>query len=118
MENSEKLLLIDEIQMEYQKLFNECKAKHEEVKAGLDEGLKTLAELKESSLDKLDENIISSIDILIKPILLIAKNKVKRIYISSLVVLQKIIKGDHKCIIVKNLSRPNISYLPVNGAPC
>ena len=93
MENSEKLLLIDEIQMEYQKLFNECKAKHEEVKAGLDEGLKTLAELKESSLDKLDENIISSIDILIKPILLIAKNKVKRIYISSLVVLQKIINN-------------------------
>jgi hypothetical protein len=81
MENSEKLLIIDEIQLEYQKLFNECKPKHEQVKAGLDEGLKILSELKESSLDKLDENIKSSIDKLIEPILLIAENKVKRIYI-------------------------------------
>ena len=87
----EKLLLIDEIQVEYQKLFNECKQKHEEVKSGLDEGLKVLEELKESPLEKLEENIETSIDKLINPIILISKNKVKRIYISSLVVLQKII---------------------------
>ena len=47
MENSEKLLIIDEIEVEYQKLFNECKAKHEQVKAGLDEGLNILSKLKE-----------------------------------------------------------------------
>ena len=91
MEKQEKLLIIDEIQVEYQKLFNECKPKHEEVKAGLDEGLNVLNKLKESPLEKLDENIESSIDKLINPILLIADKKVKRIYISSLAVLQKII---------------------------
>ena len=108
MENSEKLLIIDEIQLEYQKLFNECKPKHEQVKAGLDEGLKILSELKESSLDKLDENIKSSIDKLIEPILLIAENKVKRIYISSLVVLQKIITNS---LISKSQSRVIIKSL-------
>ena len=91
MENSEKLLIIDEIQVEYQKLFNECKPKHEEVKAGLDQGLNILNELKESPLEKLEENMKSSIDKLINPILLIGEKKVKRIYITSLTVLQKII---------------------------
>ena len=104
----EKLLIIDEIQVDYQKLFNECKAKHEEVKAGLDEGLKVLEELKQSSLDKLDENIKSSIDKLINPIILIARNKVKRIYVSALIVLQKIIINslitkEHSSNIIKSL---------------
>lgn len=104
----EKLLLIDEIQVEYQKLFNECKQKHEEVKSGLDEGLKVLEELKESPLEKLDENIETSIDKLINPIILISKNKVKRIYISSLIVLQKIITNsliskEHSSQIIKSL---------------
>ena len=94
MENSEKLLIIDEIEVEYQKLFNECKPKHEKVKAGLDSGLNTLAQLKESSLDKLDENIKESIDKLISPILLIGQNKVKRIYVTSLIVLYKIISNN------------------------
>ena len=79
MENSEKLLIINEIEVEYQKLFNECKAKHEEVKAGLDEGLNILSQIKDSPLDKLDENIKSSIDKLINPIILLAQNKGKRI---------------------------------------
>ena len=85
------MVIIDEIQVEYQKLFNECKPKHEEVKAGLDQGLNILNELKESPLEKLEENMKSSIDKLINPILLIGEKKVKRIYITSLTVLQKII---------------------------
>ena len=110
MENSEKLLIIDEIQVEYQKLFNECKQKHEEVKVGLDEGLNVLDQLKESPLDKFDENIKSSIDKLINPILLIAEKKVKRIYISSLIVLQKLIinsliSKDQSSLIIKSLEQ-------------
>ena len=104
----EKLLIIDEIQVDYQKLFNECKSKHEEVKSGLDEGLKVLEELKHSPLDKLDENLKSSIDKLINPIILISKNKVKRIYVSALIVLQKIIINslitkEHSSNIIKSL---------------
>ena len=110
MENSEKLLIIDEIQVEYQKLFNECKQKHEQVKSGLDEGLNILAQLKESPLDKFDENIKSSVDQLINPIVLIAQNKVKRIYITSLTVLQKIITNsliskDQSSLIIKSLNQ-------------
>ena len=110
MENSEKLLIIDEIQVEYQKLFNECKQKHEEVKVGLDEGLNVLDQLKESPLDKFDENIKSSIDKLINPILLIAEKKVKRIYISSLIVLQKLIinsliSKEQSSLIIKSLEQ-------------
>ena len=110
MENSEKLLIIDEIQVEYQKLFNECKAKHEQVKAGLDEGLNILAQLKDSPLDKLDDEIKSSIDKLINPIILIAQNKVKRIYITSITVLQKIINNsliskEQSCLLIKSLSQ-------------
>ena len=93
MENSEKLLIIDEIEVEYQKLFNECKAKHEQVKAGLDEGLNILSKLKESPLDELDNKIKESIEKLISPILLIAEKKVKRIYVTSLTVLHKIISN-------------------------
>ena len=110
MENSEKLLIIDEIEVEYQKLFNECKQKHEEVKAGLDEGLNILSQIKDSPLDKLDENIKSSIDKLINPIILIAQKKVKRIYISSLIVLQKIINNsliskEQTSLIIKSLQQ-------------
>ena len=110
MENSEKLLILDEIEVEYQKLFNECKQKHEEVKAGLDEGLNILSQIKDSPLDKLDENIKSSIDKLINPIILIAQNKVKRIYISSLIVLQKIINNsliskEQTSLIIKSLQQ-------------
>ena len=93
MENSEKLLIIDEIEVEYQKLFNECKPKHEQVKAGLDEGLNILSQLKESPLDEFDNKIKESIEKLINPIILIAEKKVKRIYVTSLVVLQKIISN-------------------------
>ena len=93
MENSEKLLIIDEIEVEYQKLFNECKPKHEQVKAGLDEGLNILSNLKQSPLEEIDEKIKESIEKLISPIILIAQNKVKRIYITSLIVLQKIISN-------------------------
>ena len=93
MENSDKLLIIDEIFVEYQKLFNECKPKHEQVKAGLDEGLNILSQLKESPLDEFDSKIKESIEKLISPILLIAEKKVKRIYITSLLVLQKIISN-------------------------
>ena len=95
MENTDKLLMIDEIQVEYQKLFNECKPKHEQVKAGLDEGLNILSQLKESPLDEIDSKIKESIEKLISPILLIAQNKVKRIYITSLTVLLKIISNSH-----------------------
>ena len=110
MENSEKLLIIDEIQVEYQKLFNECKAKHEQVKAGLDEGLNILSQLKDSPLDKLDDDIKSNIDKLINPILLIAQNKVKRIYISSITVLQilinnSLISKEQSNLIIKSLSQ-------------
>ena len=108
MENSEKLLIIDEIEVEYQKLFNECKPKHEQVKAGLDEGLNILSNLKQSPLDEINEKLIESIEKLISPILLIAQNKVKRIYVTSLIVLQKIISNS---LIDKNLSSSIIESL-------
>ena len=108
MENSEKLLIIDEIEVEYQKLFNECKPKHEKVKAGLDEGLNILSSLKQSPLDEIDEKIKESIEKLISPIILIAQNKVKRIYVTSLIVLQKIISNS---LITKDLSSSIIQSL-------
>ena len=108
MENSEKLLIIDEIEVEYQKLFNECKPKHEQVKAGLDEGLNILSNLKQSPLDEINEKLKESIEKLISPILLIAQNKVKRIYVTSLIVLQKIISNS---LIDKNLSSSIIESL-------
>ena len=89
----EKLSIIDEIQVEYQKLFNECKPKHEQVKAGLDKGLSILTQLKESPLDKIEESIKSSIDNLISPILLISENKVKRIYVAALKEKKKIVNN-------------------------
>ena len=91
MENTDKLSIVDEIQVEYQKLYNECKPKHEQVKAELDEGLQILSTLKNTPLEKLEQEIKSSVDKLISPILLISENKVKRIYVSSLSVLKKII---------------------------
>ena len=57
MENSDKLLIIDEIEVEYRKLFNECKPKHEKVKSGLDEGLNILSDLKQSPLEEIDAKI-------------------------------------------------------------
>ena len=108
MENSEKLLIIDEIEVEYQKLFNECKPKHEKVKAGLDEGLNILSNLKQSPLEEIDEKIKESIEKLISPIILIAENKVKRIYITSLIVLQKIISNS---LIDKDMSTSIIQSL-------
>ena len=108
MENSEKLLIIDEIEVEYQKLFNECKPKHEQVKAGLDEGLNILSNLKQSPLDEINDKLKESIEKLISPILLIAQNKVKRIYVTSLIVLQKIISNS---LINKDLSSSIIQSL-------
>ena len=108
MENSEKLLIIDEIEVEYKKLFNECKPKHEKVKAGLDEGLNILSNLKQSPLEEIDEKLKESVENLISPIILIAQNKVKRIYITSLIVLQKIISNS---LITKELSSSLIQSL-------
>ena len=110
MENSDKLLIIDEIEVEYRKLFNECKPKHEKVKAGLDEGLKILSDLKQSPLEEIDDKTKESIEKLISPIILIAQNKVKRIYITSLIVLQKIISyslinKDQTTIIIQSLGK-------------
>ena len=110
MENSDKLLIIDEIEVEYRKLFNECKPKHEKVKAGLDEGLNILSNLKQSPLEEIDSKLKESIEKLISPIILIAQNKVKRIYITSLIVLQKIISysllnKDQTTIVIQSLGK-------------
>ena len=84
MKQVDKLSIVEDIEVEYKKLYNECKKKHIEVKNGIDAGLNTLAHLKTLTLSQLDIELKNTVDDLLAPIILASEKQVRKLYVSSL----------------------------------
>ena len=87
----DKLAIVEDIEVEYKKFYNECKQKHTEVKSLIDSGLNVLSNLKTLTKNQLDIELKTSVDELIKPIILANQKKIKKLYISSLAIIKKLV---------------------------
>ena len=91
MKQVDKLSIVEDIEVEYKKLYNECKKKHIEVKNGIDAGLNTLAHLKTLTLSQLDIELKNTVDDLLAPIILASEKQVRKLYVSSLSIIKKLV---------------------------
>ena len=73
MKQVDKLSIVEDIEVEYKKFYNECKKKHTEVKSGIDAGLNVLAHLRTLTIAQLEVELKNSIDDLLAPIIYLAE---------------------------------------------
>ena len=85
--------LINDIESEYKKLGNECKKKYNTIREVIDISLKAISKLKdeERNKEKFKNQLSLSIEILIKPIMIITESKIFKFYFQSIVILKKLV---------------------------
>lgn len=91
MKQVDKLSIVEDIEVEYKKFYNECKKKHTEVKSGIDAGLNVLAHLRTLTIAQLEVELKNSIDDLLAPIILASQKQIKKLYVSSLAIIKKLV---------------------------
>ena len=89
-ENVDKISIIDDIEIDYKKLNNDCKAKHTEAKKGIEDGLNLLLNLRNNP-NQIEIELKKSIDKLLFPIQIASNQKIKRIFVSCLDVIKKLL---------------------------
>ena len=90
-ENDNKISIIDDIEIDYKKLNNDCKAKHTEAKKGIEDGLNLLLNLKNINPNQIEFELKKSVDKLLFPIQIASNQKIKRIFVSCLDVIKKLL---------------------------
>ncbi len=91
--------LINDIESEYKKLGNECKKKYNTIREVIDISLKAISKLKDeqSNKEKFKNQLSLSIEILIKPIMIIIESKIFKFYFQSIVILKKLVTYNFIC---------------------
>ena len=84
-----KISIINDI--DYKKLNNDCKAKHTETKKAIEEGLNLLISLRNVNINQIEIELKKSVDKLLFPIQIASNQKIKRIFVSCLDVIKKLI---------------------------
>ena len=90
-DNDNKISIIDDIEIDYKKLNNDCKAKHTEAKKGIEDGLNLLLNLKNINPNQIEFELKKSVDKLLFPIQIASNQKIKRIFVSCLDVIKKLL---------------------------
>jgi hypothetical protein len=102
---NEKINIIDDLEIEFRKMYNECKKKYSTtrevtlfLKKGIESALKFLSTVKSTQSTNPENGIISfnpeiknSIDILLKPIMHTMETKHSKLFSSSLLIVKKIV---------------------------
>ena len=87
----DKLNMLEDIELEYKKLYNECKKKYTSVRDFIESSLNKIEELKNLNLNNIDSEIKKSIDVLLKPLVSISEAKHSKLYISTLCICKKLV---------------------------
>ena len=88
---NDKISIINDIEIDYKKLNNDCKAKHTETKKAIEEGLNLLISLRNVNINQIEIELKKSVDKLLFPIQIASNQKIKRIFVSCLDVIKKLI---------------------------
>ena len=89
----ERISLINDIETDYKKLGNECKKKYNTIREVIDISLKAISKLKdiENDKEKFKAELSVSIEILIKPIMIITEGKHVKLYLQCIIILKKLV---------------------------
>jgi hypothetical protein len=90
---SERISLISDIETDYKKLGNECKKKYNTIREVIDISLKAISKLKdiENDKEKFKTELSVSIEILIKPMMIITEGKHVKLYLQCIIILKKLV---------------------------
>ena len=88
---NDKISIINDIEIDYKKLNNDCKAKHTETKKEIEEGLNLLISLRNVNINQIEIELKKSVDKLLFPIQIASNQKIKRIFVSCLDVIKKLL---------------------------
>ena len=89
----ERISLINDIETDYKKLGNECKKKYNTIREVIDISLKAISKLKdiENDKEKFKAELSVSIEILIKPIMIITEGKHVKLFLQCIIILKKLV---------------------------
>ena len=87
----DKLNIIEDIESEYKKLYNECKKKYVLIKDLIEANLQTLNDLKNFKVNQIEHELKKSVEGLLKPITQATESKYSKLYISCLCIAKKLV---------------------------
>lgn len=83
----DKINILEDIQTEFMKLYNECKKKYTSIKDAIDETLSKITDSKSIS----GEEGKKLVDFMLKPIILVTEAKHNKLYVSCLSIVKKLV---------------------------
>ena len=89
----ESISFINDIEADYKKLGNDCKKKYNTIREVIDISLKAISKLKdiENDKEKFKAELSVSIEILIKPMMIITEVKHVKLYLQCIIILKKLV---------------------------
>lgn len=87
----DKLNIVEDIESEYKKLYNECKKKYTSIRDLIEGNLTKLTEIKSLNINQIEGELKKSVESLLKPIIQATESKYSKLYISCLCIAKKLV---------------------------